>query len=391
MSLYTRIDGKGLIRLLGGGAIGCSAAYYLTRHPKFKKEEHHITLLEATKIAGGASGKAGGCLASWATPICLATLSFDLHASLAEEHDGENHWGYRRALCLDCEVDDSQLEATLPVVSNGNSGDDRPDWLFPGRLKRFKLRGHFEDTGQVHPYLYTNFLVGKAQESGVEVIMGSATAINISEDGKSVKSVTFNPRDSEDVVELEPDHVIIACGPWTRKLLPKVPIKGARSHSVVLRVPSNEVPAHILFFNNPDPRSWFPKLEVYPRPDDTTYVCGPTDWRVPLPDSTELVDVDKESCDLIKRAAENLSPRFLDRATEVEQACYRPVVDIPGRDRSVGPLLGKLSVEGLILAAGHDQWGIQNSAATGKIISELVFDGKATSADISSLDPGNVV
>ena len=50
---------------IGGGIIGCTAAYFLTRHPSYNPAKHKITLLEASKIAGGASGKAGGLLALW--------------------------------------------------------------------------------------------------------------------------------------------------------------------------------------------------------------------------------------------------------------------------------------------------------------------------------------
>ncbi len=224
----------------------------------------------------------------------------------------------------------------------------------------------------------------------MEIILGSATAINYSEDGKSVRSVSFKEKDSIDAVDLKADHVILAAGPWTPDLLPAAPIGGSRSHSIVLSLPSRNMTPHILFSNRPDPESWFPKLEFYPWLDDTTHICGPTDHRVPLPPSTDLVDVDSESCQLVRRAAESLSSQLVKRDVLVEQACYRPVVKVPGRARSTGPLFGETSVAGLILAAGHDQWGIQNSLATGKVISELIFERKAVSADISTLDSRKV-
>lgn len=49
----------------GGGIIGCTTAYYITRHPRYDPSKHSVTLIEASKIAGGASGKAGGLLALW--------------------------------------------------------------------------------------------------------------------------------------------------------------------------------------------------------------------------------------------------------------------------------------------------------------------------------------
>lgn len=43
------------------------------------------------------------------------------------------------------------------------------------------------------------------------------------------------------------------------------------------------------------------------------------------------------------------------------------------------------------MAAGHTCWGIQNSCATGKVMSEFVFEGAARSADVRELDPGLVI
>ena len=87
-------DKKNIV-IVGGGIQGCTTAYFLTRHPKYDRTKHSITLLEATSIAAGASGKAGGLLALWAYPSSLVPLSFRLHAELAKEHGGDHRWGYR--------------------------------------------------------------------------------------------------------------------------------------------------------------------------------------------------------------------------------------------------------------------------------------------------------
>ncbi|KAF3356401.1 Glycolipid 2-alpha-mannosyltransferase [Verticillium dahliae VDG1] len=81
------------IVIVGGGIIGSTTAYFLSRHPKFNPALHKITLLEATSIAAGASGKAGGLLALWAYPQPLVPLSYRLHAELAAEHGGAERWG----------------------------------------------------------------------------------------------------------------------------------------------------------------------------------------------------------------------------------------------------------------------------------------------------------
>ena len=71
----------------------------------------------------------------------------------------------------------------------------------------------------------------------------------------------------------------------------------------------------------------------------------------------------------------------------MRQACYLPSVD----DTMGGPLIGETGVRGLLMAAGHTCWGIQNGPATGKLMAEFVFDGRARSADVTSLDPRRVL
>src|SRR5204862_94543 len=54
---------------------------------------------EASQIAGGASGKAGGLLALWAYPSNIVPLSYNLHAELAQEHGGKERGGDREVNC----------------------------------------------------------------------------------------------------------------------------------------------------------------------------------------------------------------------------------------------------------------------------------------------------
>jgi glycine/D-amino acid oxidase-like deaminating enzyme len=65
------------IVIIGGGIIGCTTAYYITRHPSFSPSTT-VTILEASAkgAAEGASGKAGGLVAKWAYPRELVDVSF---------------------------------------------------------------------------------------------------------------------------------------------------------------------------------------------------------------------------------------------------------------------------------------------------------------------------
>lgn len=370
-------------------------AYYLTRHPSYNPSLHSITLLEATSIAGGSSGKAGGLVAEWATPSCLAPLSFKKHAELAKTHGGDRLWGHRHVHCAEVALEarnlDNLSELTKPEI----------DWLAPGVLKSYTEIGNLSNSAQVNPFLYTTNTARLAAEKGAQVIIGKATEIKYStDDAKSVTSVDYTtPNGSAE--SLEATDVIVAAGPWTPRLLPQVQLQTPRGHSVVIK-PTSPISPHVLFPTiSPAPDSGLEDLispEIYPRPADalypfeTVYSAGPDDYDVPLPSSTDEVAVDPQKCDDITQALSSVSPPLQHGQVLARQACYKPQIRTHEDGEEVGPIVGPLpGTRGVWLATGHDEWGMSNSAGTGVIMSEMVLEGEAKSADVGSLHPRHFV
>lgn len=188
--------------------------------------------------------------------------------------------------------------------------------------------------------------------------------------------------------QLDATQVILAAGPWTPRLLPRALINGERSHSIVIE-PVQDVSPTIIFFDpgHFDPDDKENQLEVYPRPDNIVYMCGRTDYGAPIPATTDDVEVNPRHCNELMNNLAIISPDLTQSRVLIRQACFRPIVYVEGRAPELGPLLGFTGIKGLILAAGHNQWGIHTSPIAGKVISELVFEGRAVSAGISQLDP----
>ncbi|KAI1458112.1 FAD dependent oxidoreductase [Annulohypoxylon moriforme] len=452
------------ITIIGGGIIGCCTAYFLTRHPSYSPESHRITLLEASSssaggrtpesiqdpatladpttaskknpahdgIAGGASGKAGGLLALWAFPSEIVPLSFRLHAELAKEHGGDKRWGYRRCYAsqIDCRArlppgfdngvaDEAEpASGTVEQRSKGLHKDHKTDikalqelgapedldWLDTDEaLAAYEEMSTPDKTAQVHPELFTRSMAQLAEEQGVKIVTGArVTTINKTTDDKSIESVTFTKDGKEEI--LPTTDCVVAAGPWTRRLLPNVPITAARAHSVVIKTPRS-ISAYALFtsimlptgFPTPTPQDARRKSttirpligqqivepEIYARPDGTAYACGPTDNVVELPVTSADVEVDTARCDDIIYQVGGISNELgNDGQVLAKQACYLP---------QGGPWIGKVDgTEGLVVAAGHTCWGIQNAPATGKLVSEIIFDGKAKSAKLGSCDPARM-
>lgn len=259
------------------------------------------------------------------------------------------------------------------------------DWIKAEAVKSYTELGGPTNTAQVHPFLFTAAIARLAQSRGVEVIIGSVTELVHNKDSGTVESVVYETKDTSQSHTIPATDVVVAAGPWTRTLLPAAPIKESRNHSIVVR-PSRVISPYVLFpeLHPRIPQKRIPP-EIYPRPDGTIYSCGPSDEDVPLPQTSHMVAVNKSVCETIFKDISSVSQEIRGGEVLVQQACYRPIV--VGRRREIGPLIGPTYTKSLWLAAGHDSWGIQNGPASGKIMAELILEGIARSADVTSLDP----
>lgn len=421
------------IVIIGGGIIGSTSAYFLSHHSAFDPSKHSITILEATKIAGGASGKAGGLLALWAYPSSIVPLSYRLHKELADKHGGAERWGYRGVHCGQLEargrkvsgptVEGKEDRATDEKDGGALNGDGARvslqkrtkealgllraagvpkdlDWVVPEAVRAYDEMGDPSTTAQVHPYLFTTAMAALAQEKGVKIVHGSATNINQNDAGTAVTSVSYTDKETGTPHTLPASTVVLAAGPWTQQVYPAAPISALRAHSVTIR-PARPVSAYALFTSIDLPRDFRSRTdeakrskrghaqtvtpEIYARPNNEVYACGEGDTLVPLPAHTGLVAVDEARAQDIVDYVSAISDELRDGEVTARQACYLPNVS-----RGAGPLIGEASVRGLVVAAGHTCWGIQNGPATGKLVSEIVWEGGPKSASIAALDPKRV-
>lgn len=422
------------IVIIGGGIIGSTTAYYLTRHPSYNAAIHRITLLEATSIAAGASGKAGGLLALWAYPQCIVPLSYRLHEALAAEHGGMDRWGYRKLGCgqLSATVRHQHLKDSIASAkapqSNGEAGQEIGqewqklpkqdnaaaemlsesvlpsdlDWIDGSIVQEYAemgLPGHTE-TAQVHPFQFTIEIAKLAQDKGVDIRLNARVVkVRLGPGKTNVETVDYLDRTADEMKTIiGVTDVVVAAGPWTGRILPTAKVEGLRAHSVVFQA---DVSPYAVFTNISLPRDWVPPHraaqgqkrrhkgnvdpEFYARPGGEVYACGEPDPGTPLPETADQVQCDDAQCDDLISYISTISPVLGSAPISAKQACYIPRHMRFGEER--GPLIGGTSVEGLWVASGHTCWGIQNGPATGKLMSEFIFDRVATSADVSSLDP----
>lgn len=359
------------IVIIGAGIIGVSTAYYLSHHPNYDRTKTKITLIEGSEVAAGASGKAGGLLAlDWHGPptASLAQLSYAMHESLATQYDGSKAWGYRKLDTLSVQTDSKGLKrkAKLPAEI---------DWLDNNIIGKVGVLGTTNTTAQVHPRKFCHSILEKAQTEGVNLVIGHVTAIK--------DSVVEYEDESGTLSALPTDCAVVTAGPWTSTLI-KAPISATRAHSITIKT-TEPVTPHALFTEMTLQNGKHVSPEIYARSDEV-YVCGEGDEVEQLPRKASEVKVVESRCDILKDYVDELSPVLKAGQIGVKQACYLPTVT----RGAGGPLVGKIK-DGLYVAAGHSCWGICLGPGTGKVMSELILEGKSKSADISYLNPKNML
>jgi len=130
-------------------------------------------------------------------------------------------------------------------------------------------------------------------------------------------------------------------------------------------------------------------VEVYPRPDDTVYICG-----IGGSDYVQAEDLRKGAflyecsandlrVDAASKAFTEMSARYkqIGQLQKV-QACMRPCP--PDAMPYMGAIPGW---DGAYINAGHNCWGIAWAPASGKVISELILEGKSRSVDLRPFAP----
>ncbi|KAJ8508523.1 hypothetical protein ONZ45_g9215 [Pleurotus djamor] len=424
------------IVIIGGGIIGCTTAYYITKLDApngTSSTGSTVTVIEASKngVAQGASGKAGGLVAKWAYPKSLAGTSFEEHEALAEAHDGGNRWGFRYVECgtwvgkADPVSDDpdagsegpmkvrvkktAELDTALQAVfSKTRAQKGLPEglnWVKEENTGRYSPMAERGETAQVHPYLFTTSMMDLAAERGAKLIAGRATSINQSE--KQVTGVTYIDNVTQESITIPATHVVVCAGPWSASLVPKLPMSATRVHSIVIHPkPEAEISPYVLFADVMLPSGESVTPEIYARPNNEVYACGPGDDE-PLPATVDEVEVHAPACDSLWARVAGISNELREGRLDTKQSCYLPHIDT-----STGPVVGQMKkLKGLLVATGHSCWvressarpwvvantevndaqGICNAPGTAKAIAESIAESYTWGYTDSSLTPAQVV
>jgi sarcosine oxidase subunit beta len=358
--------------IIGGGVMGASAAYHLAQ-----RGVKDVVLLEKEEFFGqGATGRcAGGVRYQFATEvnIRLSLASLPMLERFREELGQEVDYrqcGYLFLLTNEKDIaafeHNVALQNKLGVDTQWLSGDEVRARLPQMRLDDV-LKGTFnakdglcDPNGVVMGYVNAATKLGATCIGGIEV-----TGLQLA--GGKVTGVETNQG------SISSPLVLNAAGPWAALVgamagveIPITPIR----RQMLTTTPLPEVPADFPFVID------FAQSLYFHREGDglLTGMSNPNE----AAGYDQNVDPDWELVNLEKAAARL---PLLEKAGLASHwaGLYEVTPD-------AHPIFGVTPVEGFYVVAGFSGHGFMHGPVAGKLMTEIMLDGKASTVDVSMLD-----
>ena len=362
------------IVIIGGGCMGVSTAHYLAERGAGK-----VVLLEREKFLGmGSTGRnAGGVRYQFSTQVNvrLSIFSLDVISHFEELFDisaGYRPIGYLFLLTTPKEVAVFKANAAMQQ----RVGAPWVRYLEPKEIAQLvplvNLDGVLGGTfcprdGLADPNSVTQGFAKGARARGAQIEMETTVTGVKTERGRVAAVVT-------DRGEIATRTVVNCAGPWAAQV-------GAMAG---LDIPI--VPVRRQFFTT-DALPQIPRdhtfviefaTSLYFHPEGAGLLVGMSNADE-KPGDTYAID-EEFHLKMLERALYRLPLMEDARVASQTAGLYEVTPD-------AHPILAQArALAGFYIAAGFSGHGFQHSPATGKVMSELILDGKATTIDISMLD-----
>ena len=370
------------VLVIGGGIIGCSIAYHLTR-----RGITDVTVIDQGTLTCGSTWHAAGLvsqLKSSHSLTKLATYSSRLFEELEDETGQAT--GYRTPGSISVASDGERWEEILRGASMASACDVVTEVITPDRAKELFPLLHTDDLvgalyiprdGVTSPVDTTLALAKGAKARGARVIENVSVKGLIAANGKVVGVETEHGR-------IDTDTVVLASGIWTRQLAATigvdVPLQACEHFYIVTEtldgvehgMPTVRDPGNYTYFKEEtgkimagffEPRGKIWNLAGISR--DFSFGTIPEDWDHIGP--------------IYERAIHRV-PALADAG--IQLFFNGPEAFTPDGVYHLGEAP---EVEGCFVAAGFNSVGIQSAGGVGWAIAEWVANGRAP-VDLSSVD-----
>jgi glycine/D-amino acid oxidase-like deaminating enzyme len=364
--------------IIGGGVIGCSIAYYLT------KEDVDVILFEKYELASGASGaNQGGVLSQNYDPplLDLVLESQKLYAELKELPFDLEFDKCGSVICITegkqwpiLEERARRLRKSGLIVNLVDGTDLRE--LEPNLSRDILGASLYSEDFEVNPFNLTYAFAHAAKTLGAKIHTCTEVKNIVVKNGK-VESVITNKG------KLKTDYVVNSAGVWSPLIGGsgnlRLPVKPQRGQ---LLVTEPMLPCNFRFIVDADylttafdPSSVRKSKDPRIRRGIACTLSQTKNGNWLIGSSRDLAGFDRRTALADLKIIVRRSLRFLPYLRYVN--VLRTFAGLRPYSTDGLPILGKVeAVEGLILATGHCGDGVALAPITGKIIAEIITKDK---------------
>jgi 4-methylaminobutanoate oxidase (formaldehyde-forming) len=374
------------ILIIGGGAIGLSLAYHLS-----KRGAGDVTVLERNQLTSGTSWHAAGIVGPLrATPNMTRLAMAALEVFPALEAETGMSTGYRQTEGYWLAREPARLDELHRIADLGQTQGLTPRMVAPSDvpLSLLELSNHVgalhvPEDANVNPVDLCMAYAKGARDRGVKIRENTGVQ-DLCKEGNRIIGVTLT-----DGTHLDADQVVIATGAWSRELAASVGVAlplQAVEHMYVVTEPMPDLP-------NPFPVIRDLDRGIYIKGDAGKLVIGGFEpaakcWDAYGPEGDrpflEMAE-DWDQFAPFMQAALELCP-------SLETAGIQHFMNGPESfTADTRPLVGETLVDGLFVAAGMNSVGVMSSAGIGRALADWMVDGHPPmdmwEVDVARVDP----
>ncbi len=381
------LPSRAQVVVIGGGVVGCSTAYHLT-----KLGLTDVLLLEQGHLSGGTTWHAAGLvgpLRATEAGTRLVQYSAELYASLEAETGLAT--GYRNVGGLIVARTEERMVQLRRTAANAEAYDldcrmltaDEAGELWPP-MRTDDLLGAIwlPGDGKVNPTDLTQSLAKGARQGGARVAEGIRVTGFVIEEGPTGRRVTGVRTDHGDV---EVETVVVCAGQWSKALGDlagvTVPLHSAEHFYVVTDAVEGTRP-DLAVMRDPDGWTYFkeevgglvvggfePEAKPWVAPDE-----------IPHPFEFALLEEDWEHFSVLMDEAVRRVPAL--EHTGIRKFYNGPESFTPDNQFLMGEAPG---LGGFFVGAGFNSVGIASAGGAGRALAEWVVAGEPTS-DMVAVD-----